>query len=125
MSDVYARRIVRTVDHILKRFGKDATVIKVIPGAYNPATGSVGPATEVRYAARAVENTLEVEHEAGTLIEQGEKAGWLKVTDEAFDGEITLSMKVQLAGDRPRTVTKIYQVEPGLTAIYWRFRLSS
>lgn len=125
MSDVYARRIVRTVDNILKRFGKDAEVIVTSPGQYNPATGTVEPATEVRYAARAVENTLEVEHEAGTLIEAGEKAGWLKVTDEAFDGEITLSMKIQLAGDRPRTVTKIFQVEPGLTTLYWRFRLSS
>lgn len=120
MADAYVK-LAKSVDKLLAFYGKDATIIKIVPGGYNPATGSVDPDTEVSYTARAVESGYTLENLADTLIEAGARAGVMKITDASFTGDLSTSMKIEIAGDHQRNLREVQPVTPGPACLYWRF----
>lgn len=120
MPDAYLK-LGRAVDRLLARYGKDCELVTIITGGYNPATGSVDPDHEETYTARAVEVAYTLENMAQTLVQTGNKVGCLKVTDEAFTGEIDLSMKIRLEGDHLRNLREVQPMTPGTSLLYWRF----
>ena len=120
MAEFYTRAA-RSVDKLLARYGKACELVKQVQGGYNPDTGTVEPDSEVTYTAQAIEGGYELQHLADTLVEAGNKVGVLKVTDPAFDGEVTLALKIRLHGDKLRNLREIQPVTPGPLCLYWRF----
>ncbi len=120
MPDPYPR-LARTADNMLARYGKTASIIKTIPGGYDPGSGTTLPDTTITYSAIAVEMTYEVQDLPGTLIQVGDKLGAFKITDPTFTGEVGTGMKIQLAGDVARTLVEIQPIVPGPTRLYWKF----
>ncbi len=120
MTDPYPK-LGRAVDRLLARYGKDCELVKIITGGYNPATGAVDPDSEVTYTARAVEVGYTLDNLEQTLVQAGNKVGVVKVTDQAFTGEIDLSMKIRLEGDSLRNLREVQPMMPGNELLYWRF----
>jgi len=120
MADTYAK-LARSVDKLLTLYGKDAQIVKVVPGGYDPGTATVKPASETTYTARAIESGYTLENLQGSLIEAGNRAGIFKITGPAFTGDVGLDMKIRLQGDKLRNLREVQPVMPGPACLYWRF----
>ena len=120
MVDTYIK-LARSVDKLLALYGKDAQIVKTVPGGYDPATATVKPASETTYTARAVESGYTLENLKDTLIEAGNKTGIFKITDPAFTGDVGLNMGIRLQGDKLRNLREVQPVMPGPRCLYWRF----
>jgi transcription termination factor Rho len=120
MVDTYTK-LACSVDKLLRLYGKDCEIVRTIPGGYDPATSTVKPESETTYTARAVETGYTLENLADTLIEAGNKAGIFKITDAAFTGDVALTMKIKLQGDKLRNLREVQPVAPGPDCLYWRF----
>jgi transcription termination factor Rho len=120
MADTYTK-LARSVDKLLALYGKDCQIVNSIPGGYDPGTGTVKPGGDVTYTARAIEGGYTLENLADTLIETGNKAGIFKITDTAFTGEVALTMKIRLQGDKLRTLREVQPFAPGPQNLYWHF----
>jgi hypothetical protein len=114
-------KLARSVDKLLALYGKDCEIVHSVPGGYDPGTGTVKPGTETTYTARALESGYTLENIADTLIEAGNKVGMFKITDTAFTGDVALTMKIRLQGDKLRNLREVQPVTPGSSCLYWRF----
>lgn len=63
-----------TVADSLREFGADATLTRVTPGEYDPATSAVGAGTTATATVRALESASERSYLDGSLIEAGRMA---------------------------------------------------
>lgn len=124
MVDPYAK-LVRTVDKVLGLYGKGCELVQIVPGGYDPATGTVTGDTEETYMARVFETGYTLDNLGESLVETGSKIGVLKVTDAAFSGAITMTMRIRLAGDKLRNLTEIQPIMPGPQCLYWKFIASA
>jgi hypothetical protein len=120
MVDTYAK-LARSVDKLLRLYGNSCEIVNRIPGGYNPATGTVEPGVDVTYTACSIEVGYSLENLAGTLIQAGNKTGVFKITDPTFTGDVALTMKIKLQGDKLRTLREVQPVAPGPDCLYWRF----
>jgi hypothetical protein len=119
-ADPYTK-LAGSVDKLLRLYGKDCEIVNIIPGGYDPGTGTVKPGAEVHYAARAIEGGYTLENLTDTLIQAGNKVGIFKITDAAFTGTVALTMKIKLQGDTLRNLREIQPVAPGPQNLYWHF----
>jgi hypothetical protein len=74
---------------------------------------------EVSSATKA--NGYTLENLTDTLIQAGNKVGIFKITDTAFTGDVALTMKIKLQGDKLRNLSEIQPVAPGPKNLYWHF----
>lgn len=113
-------KLQQTVNRLLFRYGKPCQVIHVTPGEYNHDTGMVEGDLEIVYGGRAIDMSAGLEHLPGTVVEQGEVVGYLRL-DDAFSAKPTLTMKIQIHGDVTRTFRQLQPIQPGDVCLYWKF----
>lgn len=63
-----------SVSKAIAKFGADAVLTRVTPGAYDPATSTVGAGTTTEITVRALESASERSYIDGSLIESGRMA---------------------------------------------------
>ena len=114
-------KLQQTVNRLLFRYGKPCQVIHVTPGEYNHDTGMVEGDLEIVYGGRAIDMSAGLEHLPGTVVEQGEVVGFLRINDHTFTGELNLSMQIRLQGDVTRTFRQLQPIQPGDVCLYWKF----
>ena len=113
-------KLQQTVNRLLFRYGKPCQVIHVTPGEYNHDTGMVEGDLEIVYGGRAIDMSAGLEHLPGTVVEQGEVVGYLRL-DDAFSAKPTLTMKIRISGDVERALRQLQPVQPGDACLYWKF----
>ena len=120
MADTYTK-LASSVDKLLTLYGKDCQIVKIVPGGYDPSTGTVKPDSEIAYTARVIESGYTLENLTDTLIEAGNKIGMFKITDTTFTGDMVLTLKIRLQGDKLRSLREAQPIMPGPICLYWRF----
>ena len=115
------QKLQKSVDRLLRRYGKRCAIISTVPGEYNPDTRMVEDEREDVFIGRAIDMSAGLEHLPGTVVEQGEVVGFLRINDHTFTGELNLSMQIRLQGDVTRTFRQLQPIQPGDVCLYWKF----
>ena len=114
------QKLQKSVDRLLRRYGKPCAIISTVPGEYNHDTGMVEDEREDVFIGRAIDMSAGLEHLPGTVVEQGEVVGYLRL-DDAFSAKPTLTMKIRISGDVERPLRQLQPIQPGDVCLYWKF----
>ena len=114
------QKLQKSVDRLLRRYGKRCAIISTVPGEYNHDTGMVEDEREDVFIGRAIDMSAGLEHLPGTVVEQGEVVGYLRL-DDAFSAKPTLTMKIRISGDVERPLRQLQPIQPGDVCLYWKF----
>ncbi|MBT2326120.1 hypothetical protein J7E62_27710 [Variovorax paradoxus] len=114
MSFDYAE-VAAEVDGILVEYGADATLTRVTPGAYDPATGTTGAASTTTWAGTGAKFDYEQRDIDGSLVRMGDQRVYLS----------TVGIVNPKTGDTLTIGGTVYQViasrplQPALTAVLY------
>lgn len=112
-------------DDLIREFGATTILTRSVPGAYDPATGTVGTPTVTNYTGNAAAFDYAQRDIDGTRIRIGDQKVYLSTVGivNPITGD-TLTIGATLVGDvvtggTPFTVVESRPLQPALTAVLY------
>lgn len=104
--------------------GQEVQIISSIPGAYDPATGTSGPAVPVVQRGCGIELAYKASEIDGTQVMKGDKKFMLSALDVFAKPIIrpSVGQRHQMAG-KPHRIEAVEAIEPAGTPVFFYLQL--